>query len=464
MNFADFLASTGKGKATPVPSRSHSGVRTVELFSGAGLATEGLLAAGADMVRCIEWNKDADATARGLGHPSVMGDVRIPQMTAGVGTIDMLWASPPCQAWSQAGRRLGRDDPRNGFPWTLEVVDRLTPRWVMIENVPGLTHHKAGCGRNGRNVTCAGCYFDSVVQNYRDRYASVAWKILNAADYGAPQTRERVFMVAGPTDIVWPKPTHGNPKKGSALPRWRTIRDVIQAPGLDGWCSETNHSAADYRIVKSLDMPINPLAAGSPNSHTGCGFAFTFGYPVGTKVPVGAPRVMGNSEHGIRRPSVDESALLMGMPSGVHWQGNMTAQRQQVGNGCCPQVVRALVESVITANRSGEAMSTRPVAGSRFVASQRAIETNAALHRAMDASTLQLWSTVLPKADKQSSKRAIEALGGHHLEWFDSEEEVEPLASITHSTRGCWQFLLPRTAVPQMRSAGWITQAESDLP
>ena len=109
-------------------------------------------------------------------------------------------------------------------------------------------------------------------------------------------------------------------------------------------------------------------------------------------------------------------------------------------------------------------MSTRPVTGSRFVASQRAIETNAALHRAMETSTLQLWSTVLPKADKQPSKRAIEALGGHHLEWFDSEEEVAPLEPIARSTRGCWQFLLPRTAVPALRSAGWITQAESDLP
>ena len=71
MKLADFLAQYST-PTTQMPRvavrRQGSALRVLELFSGAGLATEGLLAAGLDMVRCIEWNRDADATARGMAH------------------------------------------------------------------------------------------------------------------------------------------------------------------------------------------------------------------------------------------------------------------------------------------------------------------------------------------------------------------------------------------------------------
>ena len=155
MLLSDFLSSTRRPRSQRAPAMQSRGFRTMELFSGAGLATEGMLAAGVNMVRCIEWNVDADATARGLGHPSVCGDVRNPSLYENVGKIDLMWGSPPCQAWSQAGKRLGKDDPRNGFPWMLDAVDLVTPRWVIVENVPGVTFHKSGSltvGVNGVNT------------------------------------------------------------------------------------------------------------------------------------------------------------------------------------------------------------------------------------------------------------------------------------------------------------------------
>ena len=474
MLLSDFLSSTRRPRSQRAPvaqrPRSTGGLRTLELFSGAGLASEGMIQAGANMVRCIEWNVDADATARKLGHPSVCGDVRNEALYEELGKIDLMWGSPPCQAWSQAGKRLGKDDPRNGFPWMLDAVDRVNPRWVVVENVPGVTFHKSGCARNGKDLSCAGCYWDSVEDDYKDRYKHVSWRILNAADFGAPQVRQRAFMVAGPVPFEWPEPSYEDYRAKDAtrkLPRWRSIRDVVETPGLDGWCSETNRSAADYRLVKTIDIPINTIAAGSPGSHTGCGFAFTFGYDVGERVPVGAPRIAEDAvdEKGIRRPTVDETARLMGMPGGVSWQGNVTAQRQQIGNGVCPQVSRILAERVLEIDAgvssrgrsSSSAASPQMRVGSGYLrtSTQQAAGVSAADH--LDYPTVQVWSVRFKTDELATSKRRIESFGGHALDWFPYEEDVAPLERLSNATSGNWLFLVDREALPALRKAGIIT-------
>lgn len=462
---ADYRAAVAQVARGP---HSVGGLRTLELFSGAGLATEGLLAGGMDVVRCVEWDKDADATARGFGHPSVLGDVRDPKMVAGLGSVGLLWGSPPCQAWSTVGRRLGVDDLRNGFPWFLDAADRVGPRWVVSENVTGLTHHKAGCGRNGKNASCAGCYWTSVVDAFKRRFEHVSWQVLNAADYGAPQVRERVFMVAGPAVFPWPEPTHANPRKSSGLPRWRTIRDVLRVPGLDGWCSETNHSSADYRVVRSLDVPINTIAAGSEGSHTGCGFAFSFGYPVGTTIPVGARRlvdadldVRGFPRYvGLRRPTVDETALLMGMPSGVSWCGTTVDQRQQVGNGCCPQVVEAIARGLATADAVWSARGAGRT-GSRFV---RETSTGARVKvgsrrvvPSREWSVIHVGgSRVRVGLEQDDARAAIERAGGRDLEWRPWEDEVMPLEPVSMARSGSWAFSIPRERLDVLVRQGWV--------
>lgn len=117
-------------------------MQAVELFAGAGGASLGLVAAGYEEVRAIEWDAAACATRRAAGLRCDEGDVRDPALIADVGDIDLLWSSFPCQAWSSAGKRLGAQDARNGWPWTVAALDRVRPRWFIAENVPGLTHHR----------------------------------------------------------------------------------------------------------------------------------------------------------------------------------------------------------------------------------------------------------------------------------------------------------------------------------
>ena len=194
-------------------------MRAIELFAGAGGAALGLEQAGIEHAALCEWDAHACATLRaaGLG-PVVEGDVRDLNAIAAVAgqSCDLLWSSFPCQAWSVAGARKGAQDERNGWPWTVDAIDRFAPRWFLGENVRGLTFHsKSGCGDP---MTCPGCYLERVIlPDLRERFAHAGYWVLNAADYGVPQHRRRVILWAGPVELTEPKPTHRDPKANADM-------------------------------------------------------------------------------------------------------------------------------------------------------------------------------------------------------------------------------------------------------
>lgn len=290
----------------------------LELFSGAGGATLGYLAAGLEVVRCVEWDASADATAKAAGHPSVCGDVRSSEVYEGLPPIDILHGSPPCQAFSSAGKRLGAMDERNGWPWTLDAIDFLRacgrgPTWVICENVVGLTHHRADCTGKGPPESCAGCYWlRSVVPAFERRFASVQTTILDAADYGVPQRRHRVFLVGGPRQIRWPEPTHADPAtlaQGALFgPKHRPWRTVRQALGL-GLCTigqRTPETARGGNVWSSPDAPsvTVPAVAGGIS---GRGTIPQSRRPLDVDAPADAVRGSGDTDPSVRgvRPTPD---------------------------------------------------------------------------------------------------------------------------------------------------------------
>lgn len=144
--------------------------------------------------------------------------------------VDVLHASPPCQPYSQAGSRRGADDPRDMVETWLRLVAETRPRWLTMENVPGLGEWEGG--RRLREIV------DAVgALGYE-----AAWKVLDAADYGAAQHRRRLVLVAGPppamAEFAWPEPTHADPRRLGPLapahlrPRrsaWDAIGDLLAA-------------------------------------------------------------------------------------------------------------------------------------------------------------------------------------------------------------------------------------------
>jgi site-specific DNA-cytosine methylase len=214
-------------------------MRWVELFAGAGGASLGIRDAGGASVAHVEWDKDAAATLRAAGFDPVF-EMDVREWTKEHGSTcgaEAMWASYPCQCWSTAGKRLGALDPRNGWPWTVAAIDAVRPEWFVAENVPGLAQHsEADCGDVD---LCPGCYFGGVVlPQLRNRFAWVGVWRLDAADFGIPQRRRRLFMVAGPHAAKPPAPTHADPMKGLGLftpiKPWVTLGEALGLRGVVG--------------------------------------------------------------------------------------------------------------------------------------------------------------------------------------------------------------------------------------
>src|SRR5262245_16941211 len=124
--------------------------------------------------------------------------------TAGlsVGEAACVFGGPPCQSWSIAGNRLGMRDPRGrALAEFLRVVREAQPLTFCIENVPGLLNHSDLEGLR---------LIERELNWPRRAKYEVTSEMLNAAEYGVPQFRKRVFIVGwrGPGEFVFPAVTH----------------------------------------------------------------------------------------------------------------------------------------------------------------------------------------------------------------------------------------------------------------
>lgn len=216
--------AAGQGPAAP-PT-------LVSLCCGAGGMDLGFVAAGFHAIYAADFDPAAVATyRRNLGTHAEVADLttldpsRIPD-------ADVWVAGVPCQPFSLAGKRLGAEDPRDLWPHALRLVAARRPPIVVFENVPGLLSWQHGA------------YLRSIESRLRGIGYTVTRTVLDAADYGVPQRRRRVFLLCrrtapGGEPIAPPWPTHQDPARracrslfDTALRRpWVTVR---QALGIGG--------------------------------------------------------------------------------------------------------------------------------------------------------------------------------------------------------------------------------------
>ncbi len=320
-------------------------MRCIELFAGAGGAALGLEAAGIEHAALCEWDRHACATLRaaGLG-PVVEGDVRDLDAIAAVAgeSCDLLWSSFPCQAWSTAGKQRGAEDERNGWPWTVDAIDRFSPRWFLAENVRGLIQHSEEGHPDPQK--CPRCYFETVIlAQLRERFACVGWWVLNAADFGVPQMRHRVIIWAGPQPIRAPRPTHGPPEKvrqgdlfGPGVLPWVTMADSIgvSPPWVCTKSRRLDKGNIGYpgRVLTRIEGPSSAITkkTGDARPWQNSGLAFVDGP---------APRCL----------SVAEAAMLQDFPDSHPWQGPQGAHYRQVGNAVPPKLAEVVGRALMTA-------------------------------------------------------------------------------------------------------------------
>ena len=314
-------------------------MRCIELFAGAGGAALGLKRAGIRESTLVEWDKKACETLRAAGHKRVVeGDVRDLDAIEEVSgpTCDLLWSSFPCQAWSTAGTRLGAEDERNGWPWTVDAIDRFKPTWFLAENVVGLIQHSRQNHPNPNK--CPRCYFDvQIIGQLMVRFDHVGFWKINTADFGLPQRRNRVIIWAGPKPLQPPAQTH---KMSSgvlqrslfgALKPWRSMAQAIGVP--PSYCKTTG-SFGSSRPVKPIVGPSPPITCALAKDDKSWRQS-------------GVPFIAGPKP---RRLSVQEAAKLQGFPDGYPFQGGIVAKYRQIGNAVPPVLSELAARSVLAAH------------------------------------------------------------------------------------------------------------------
>lgn len=138
----------------------------------------------AETVWCAEYDKYASQLiAKRFDYPNY-GDIKSINWSD-LEPIDILTAGYPCQPFSHAGNRKGTDDERHIFPYILEAISTLRPRWVVLENVRG--HLSLG--------------FKEVLASLTGIGYDARWQVVRASDVGAPHQRARLYIVAYPSRI-----------------------------------------------------------------------------------------------------------------------------------------------------------------------------------------------------------------------------------------------------------------------
>ena len=166
------------------------GFRELSLFSGAGggsLGTKYFL--GWRTVGYVEWNDYCQRVIKAriadglLDDAPLWDDVKTFDGTPWRGLVDVITAGFPCQPFSVAGKQQAADDLRNGWPDTIRIIREVQPAFCLLENVPGLLAESHG-------------YFGTILKDLAQSGYDARWRVLSAAEVGAPHKRDRVWVVA----------------------------------------------------------------------------------------------------------------------------------------------------------------------------------------------------------------------------------------------------------------------------
>lgn len=341
--------------------------RVISLFSGAGGLDYGLEAAGLETAVALEFDHDCCATLRrsrpqwGVIERSIF-DVQTEEIlevgSLKKGAVDLLVGGPPCQPFSKAGYwsrgdSLRLDDPRaHTLSAFMRVVEEALPHVFLLENVEGLTF--AGKDEGLRLL------HDQIAAINRRTHSSYKphVQIVSAAEYGVPQLRERVIMIASRdgSPFEFPRATHHAPEKGGDLPAFRTAWDAI---------ADVKPQAGEELEVRGKWADLLPSIPEGSNylHHTDRGLGLPlFGWrrrywsfllklakrlPSWTIQAQPGPAI-GPFHWSNRRLSVRELSRLQTFPDDVTITGGRTSQQRQLGNAVPSLLAEVLGRAIRT--------------------------------------------------------------------------------------------------------------------
>lgn len=310
-------------------------MKIISLFSGAGGLDLGLIQAGNEVVWANDIDKDAVATYReNIGDHIVCNDIKNIDISH-IPDADVVVGGFPCQGFSMANRLRTLEDERNQlYRFFYETIKLKQPKFFIAENVKGIL--SLGKGEAIRQI----------MEDFKDAGYLTSVNLVNMANYGVPQTRQRVLIIGqrndlGPTMLFhFPDPTHA--KDGGLLPKWVSIKDAIDHfPDPDTENDVLNHTYSAYKVTYRN---------------------FTGHRQTDPDKPSPTILARGNGKGGVcaiphyngkRRLSIRESASIQTFPEDFHFNGTMSACYRQIGNAVPVRFAKLLGEELMRLEKNG---------------------------------------------------------------------------------------------------------------
>lgn len=382
-------------------------LKSVELFTGAGGLALGLEEAGWHHLALIEKNEHACSTIHlneSLQHPLAKDwelypdDVQSIKYNKITATVDMVAGGPPCQPFSLGGKHRAQRDHRDMFPEAVRAVRELKPRCFLFENVKGLLRQSFSTYFNyivlqltyptifRRQDENWPSHLSRLERRHTGRTRSslsyrVIFRLLNAADYGVPQNRHRVFIVGFRADLgkewSFPDPTHTLNRllwdqwvEGSYWEEHRVAKKM--RPDIPGrYKKRVAQLASDFFLQPPPGerfKTVRDAFIGLPNPtsrrHTLANHEYRAGarpYPghtgsvldepskalkAGDHGVPGGENMMGLPDGSYRYYTVRESARLQTFPDDYVFSGSWTEAMRQVGNAVPVRLARIVGDSI----------------------------------------------------------------------------------------------------------------------
>lgn len=377
---------------------------SIELFAGAGGLALGLEKSGFKPSQIVEFNKNACKTIRSnpifnYGSNLYEGDVRNFDFLEINKPIDLISGGPPCQPFSLGGKAKGHNDSRDMFPDAVRSIREKQPRAFIFENVKGLLRKSFFEYLEYILLQLQHPSIEQLDTEHWERHRNrlekhhtslngtspeykVTYRLVNAADYGVPQKRERVFFIGFRSDIdanwCFPEPTHSEDSLNWS--KWVT-GEYWQSHGL----SVPNLNGAEKKKLDSLrskygmfkpkllpwatvrdaisDMP-KPTAEGHPNFNQHILKLGARSYPGHTGSYIDEPsKALKAGDHGVpggenmlrsengdvRYFTVRESARIQTFPDTYLFEGAWGEVMRQLGNAVPAKLAEVVGKSVFAA-------------------------------------------------------------------------------------------------------------------
>jgi DNA (cytosine-5)-methyltransferase 1 len=298
--------------------------------------------------------------------------------------VTVISAGPCCQSFSTVGTRQSLSDPRGSlFRHFCRIVSEIQPRFFVMENVKGIlsaaVQHRPlnlrGAGHPPLSeYELLGSALRVVVEELAALKYYVVFGLLNAADYGVPQKRWRVFFI-GSRDgehISIPAPSHYDPATGPVHPsqrfRWLTLRHALKGVRARRWCEFSDERSELLELLESgqnwRDLPrrLHRKALGAALDSWGgrSGFCRRLDWdepsPTLTTAPDGRATMLCHPNR-VRPLSIEEYAAIQQFPRKWRFSGSVRNQYRQIGNavpvGLGKAVGQMLISAMAETNRNG---------------------------------------------------------------------------------------------------------------